>query len=158
MSFCQLPDRQKGWIMAKYLGGIKDPDIEVTAVSRAFFSSDFYIEHYNYKSEFMTVKKYSIMKSIVRYEEITAEKNLTTSYSLTWGLAGYYAGGPLGAAIGAVLGAGGRETEKHVVFCELDNGWQFAVELNKEEFAVWKDGMDGAVKLNKKQAVDGLPE
>ena len=32
--------------------------------------------------------------------------------------------------------------EKHVVLCELANGWRFAMELDKNEYMAWKEAMD----------------
>lgn len=136
--------------MAKYLGGIKDQNIEVIGVSQHFFSPDFNIEYYDYTSDSLTVQKKSIAQSVTQYEEVTAEnyassdnKKSNINNSLTGGLAGYLAGGPVWGIIGAALANADAAKEKHVIFCELDNGWQFVVELDKNEFKAWQSSMDG---------------
>ena len=42
--------------------------------------------------------------------------------------------------IGAAL-SGSPAYEKHVVLCELMNGWRFAMELDKNEYRAWKEAM-----------------
>jgi hypothetical protein len=140
--------------MAEYLGGIKDPDIDVVGISTAFLSSDFYVEYYDYSGDDYGRKELSIFNSIIRYEEVTSEKHKSSSYSLTWGLTGYLTGGPLWGIVGAILGGDSEETERHVVLCELNNGWQFAIELDKDEFKSWVYVMDdGIIELNKSETV-----
>lgn len=127
--------------MAKYLGGIKDPDIEVLDISEIPFS-DFEIEYCD-KTNPDSVKTVSIYDTLDRYEVITSEKVHSSDYSLTWGLAGYLTGGPLWGAIGAILGGGGSTKVKNrVVFCALKNGWQFALELDEGEFDKWQIYME----------------
>ena len=135
--------------MAKYLGGIVNPDIEVLAVSQHFFSSDFDIQYYDYTLDMLTVQKHSIAGSIIRYEEVTSETHASPEHTMTSGLAGYLAGGPVWGVIGAVLGSSKTVNEKHVILCELNNGWQFALELDKNEFMAWTSCMDEAVALNR---------
>ena len=132
--------------MAKYLGGINDPDFEVLTVAQHFFSNDFDVQYYDYKLDTMTVQKRSIAKSIVRYEEVTAENLVSPDRKMTGALAGYLAGGQVGAVSGAVLGGNPAGDEKHVILCELDNGWRFALELDKNEYIAWTDSMSEAVK------------
>ena len=103
--------------MAKYLGGIKDPNIEVAGIAQHFFDNDFDVQYYDYKLDALTVQKHSIAKSVVRYEEVTAE-----------------------------TGGNPAENEKHVILCELDNGWKFALELDKNEYIAWNDSVGEAVK------------
>lgn len=134
--------------MAKYLGGIKDPDIDIISISKGFLSVDFDIRFYDYNSEPFGSQTMSIGDHIIRYEEITSEKNRSSDYSLTWGLAGYLTGGPLWCIVGAILGGSSKETENHVLFCELNNGWQFAMALDKDEFKAWKLSMDTGIKYN----------
>ena len=138
--------------MAKYLGGIDDPDIEVLAVARHFFSNDFDVQYYDYKLDTLAVQKHSIAKSIVRYEEVTAEEHAAPDRKMTGALSGYLAGGPVWAVIGAVLGGNPAVNEKHVILCELDNGWKFALELDKNEFIAWNASMGEAVKAKRLQA------
>lgn len=140
--------RQKGNIMAKYLGGIDNPDIDVFDISKRFLSVDFDLKFYDYNSDSFALETISISDHIIRYEEITAEKKRSSDYSLTWGLTGYLTGGPLWGIVGAILGGSSTETENHVVFCKLDNGWQFAVHLDKDEFKAWKLCMDTSIKYN----------
>ena len=100
--------------MAKYLGGIKDPNIEVVGIAQHFFDNDFDVQYYDYKLDALT--------------------------------AGYLAGGPVWGVIGAVLGGNPAGNEKHVILCELDNGWKFALELDKNEYIAWNDSVGEAVK------------
>ena len=65
---------------------------------------------------------------------------------MTGALAGYLAGGPVWGVIGAVLGGNPAVNEKHVILCELDNGWKFALELDKNEYIAWNDSVGEAVK------------
>ena len=132
--------------MAKYLGGIKDPDIEVIGVAQHFFDNDFDVQYYDYKLDALTVQKHSIAKSVVRYEEVTAETIIDPDRKMTGALAGYLAGGPVWGVIGAVLGGNLAGNEKHVILCELDNGWKFALELDKNEYLAWNDSVGEAVK------------
>ena len=69
--------------MAKYLGGIKDPNIEVVGIAQHFFDNDFDVQYYDYKLDALTVQKHSIAKSVVRYEEVTAETWIMDG-SLPW--------------------------------------------------------------------------
>ena len=145
------PDRgfqgqRKGCIMAKYLGVIKDPDIEVLGIAQHFFDNDFDVQYYDYKLDALTVQKYSIAKSVVRYEEVTAETLAAPERKMTGALAGYLVGGPVWGVIGAVLGGNPAGNEKHVILCELDNGWKFALELDKNEYIAWNDSVGEAVK------------
>lgn len=120
--------------MAKYLGGITDPNIEVLAVTQHFFDNDFDVEYYDYTHDTLTVQKQSIAQSILRYEEVTAESQAASDQRGIGALAGFNAGGLLGGVIGAVLGENTAGNEKHVLLCELNNGWKFALELNKNEY------------------------
>ena len=81
--------------MAKYLGGIKDPNIEVAGIAQHFFDNDFDVQYYDYKLDALTVQKHSIAKSVVRYEEVTAETLVSPDRKMTGALAGYLAGGPV---------------------------------------------------------------
>ena len=131
--------------MAKYLGGIRNPDVEIFKLkSPGWLDFDFYLQYADYSAD-GDIHDYSIYDSILRYEELTAESH--RDYSLTWGAAGYLLSGPVGGLVGAVLG--GSKIESHIVFCELNNGWQFAVQLDTDEFRTWKKYMDDAVKNNK---------
>ena len=135
--------------MAKYLGGISDPNIDVVGVSTSFCDVDFEIKFDDLKHpEASDFERINIYEHITHYEVITSEKVQSSSYSLTWGLAGYLVGGPLWGAVGAILGGSSKETENHIVFCALDNGWQFAVHLDKDEFKAWKLCMDTSIKYN----------
>lgn len=134
--------------MAKYLGGINNPDIDVVDFSKSFLSIDFELKFYDYNGESSGSQTMSISDHIIRYEEVTSEKNRSSDYSLTWGLTGYLAGGPLWGIVGAILGGSSKEIENHIVFCALDNGWQFAVHLDKDEFKAWKLCMDTSIKYN----------
>jgi len=127
--------------MAKYLGGIEDKDIEITGISQHFFASGFDIEYYNYQLDTLAVQKKDIAKSLVSYEEVSAEVHSSLNRSATGALAGYLAGGPVWGIIGAAL-SGSPSYEKHVILCELDNGWRFAMELDKNEYMAWKEAMD----------------
>ena len=128
--------------MAKYLGGIKDPDIQVVEIQTpGWFSFDFLLMFYNNTAS-SDMLSFSISDSIVRYEELSADSN--RDYSLTWGALGYLVTGPVGGLIGAVLG--GKKTEKHIVFCELDNGWQLALELDRDEYKDWQRVIDRAIR------------
>jgi len=80
--------------MAKYLGGIDNPDIDVFDISKRFLSVDFDLKFYDYNSDSFALETISISEHIIRYEEITAEKKRSSDYSLTWGLTGYLTGGP----------------------------------------------------------------
>lgn len=120
--------------MAKYLGGISDPNIEVLAVTQHFFDNDFDVEYYDYTLDTLTVQKRSIAQSILRYGEVTVESLDASGQRGIGALAGFNAGGLLGGVIGAVLGENTAGNEKHVLLCELDNGWKFALELNKNEY------------------------
>ena len=127
--------------MAKYLGGISDPDIDVVGVSTSFCDVDFEIKFDDLKHpEASDFERINIYEHITHYEVITSEKVQSSSYSLTWGLAGYLVGGPLWGAVGAILGGAGEKIipSSYVVFCQLDNGWQFALEMTPEEFCRWK--------------------
>ena len=121
--------------MAKYLGGISVPNIEVLGVTQHFLDNDFDVEYYDYSCATLTVQKLSIGQSIIRYEEVNVENLAASGQRGVGALAGFNAGGLLGGVIGAVLGehtAAGNE--KHVILCELNNGWKFAMELNKNEY------------------------
>lgn len=126
--------------MAKYLGGIEDPNIEVVGISQHFFSSGFDIQYYDYKLDTLTVQKMDIAKSMVNCEEVSSEIHTSPNRSATGALAGYLAGGPVWGIVVAALG-GSAAHEKHVILCELDTGWRFALELDKNEYAVWKEAM-----------------
>ena len=131
--------------MAKYLGGIKQPKIKIEKVTSPGVSGyDFVIHYYDY-NESSNIKKRFISNHIRRYEVVTSEKSLS-DYSLTWGLAGYLTGGPLWGIVGAFLGGGSSTKKRHVVFCELRNGWQFALELNNSELSTWKTYMGNTQK------------
>ena len=127
--------------MAKYLGGIEDPTVEIAGISQHFFSSGFDIQYYDYKLDTLQVQEMDIAKSIVKYEEVSAEIHSSPNRTATGALAGYLAGGPVWGIIGAAL-SGNPAQEKHVVLCELNNGWRFAVELDKNEYMAWKEAMD----------------
>ena len=129
--------RQKGNIMAKYLGGINDPHVRIHKITPPGPEGYDFVIHYTDYNEGSFTKKRFISNHIKRYEVVTSEKKLS-DYSLTWGLAGYLAGGFLGAAIGAVLGGSSSTVKSHVVFCELRNGWQFALALSDSELDTWK--------------------
>ena len=116
--------------MAKYLGGIEDSNIEIIGISQHFFSSGS-----------LAVQKLDIAKSIVKYEEVSAEIHSSTNRSATGALVGYLAGGPVWGIIGAAL-SGTPAYEKHVILCELENDWRFAIELDKNEYMAWKEAMD----------------
>jgi hypothetical protein len=126
--------------MAKYLGGIEDPNIEITGISQHFFSSGFDIQYYNYQIDTLSVQKMDIAKSLVKYEEVSAEIYSSPNRS-AGALVGYLAGGPVWGIIGAAL-SGSPAYEKHVVLCELENDWRFAMELDKNEYRAWKEAMD----------------
>ena len=124
--------------MVEYLGGIKDPDIDVTKVqSPGWLCYDFLLFYRDYHDD-GALTSCSISEMICSYEEITADSH--RDYSLTWGTLGYLVTGPVGGLIGAVLG--GKKTEKHIVFCELSNGWQLILSLNREEFRDWENIMN----------------
>ena len=127
--------------MAKYLGGIEVKDIEITGISQHFFASGFDIEYYNYQLDTLAVQKKDIVKSLVKYEEVSHEIHSSPNRSATGALAGYLAGGPVWGIIGAAL-SGSPVYEKHVILCELDNGWRFAMELDKNEYMAWKEAVD----------------
>ena len=130
--------------MAKYLGGIKDPDISNISIHSPGLLA------WNYMMTFQdsdSRKCVVLAESIVSYEELTAESH--KDYSLTWGALGYLAAGPAVGIAGAILG--GSRKEKHIVLCELSNGWRFGVELDKEEFRSWESIMSSAVKANNKK-------
>ena len=74
--------------MAKYLGGINNPVIDVVDLSKCFLSVDFDLKFYDYNGESFGSQTMSIGDHIIRYEEITSEKNRSSDYSLTWGLPG----------------------------------------------------------------------
>ncbi|MBQ5344851.1 MAG: hypothetical protein J6F33_06615 [Acidaminococcaceae bacterium] len=132
--------------MAKYLGGIKDQNIEVTGISQHFFDNGFDVEYYDYTRDTIAVRKLDIKKYIVQYEEITAEKLAAPDHRMTGALAGFNAGGLLGGVLGAVLAGSTSGEERHVLLCELNNGWNFALELNKNEFMAWESSMGAASK------------
>ena len=127
--------------MAKYLGGIEDKDIEITGISQHFFASGFDIEYYNYQLDTLAVQKKDIVKSLVKFEEVSHEIYSSPNRSATGALAGYLAGGPVWGIIGAAL-SGSPAYEKHVILCELDNGWRFAMELDKNEYMAWKEAVE----------------
>ena len=127
--------------MAKYLGGIEVKDIEITGISQHFFASGFDIEYYNYQLDTLAVQKKDIVKSLVKYEEVSHEIHSSPNRSATGALAGYLAGGPVWGIIGAAL-SGSPAYEKNVILCELDNGWRFAMELDKNEYMAWKEAVD----------------
>ena len=137
--------------MANYLGGINDPGLEIAGVKApGLFGFEFsLIFHDNTGKQADREKELSINETIIRYEEVTSESE--KDYSLTWGVAGYLFGGALGAALGTLFS--GNRRERHVVLCELNNGWQFALELNKTEFHVWNLVMPDAVKENTGEGV-----
>ena len=89
----------------------------------------------------LAVQKKDIAKSIVKYEEVSTEIHSSPNRSATGALVGYLAGGPVGGIIGAAL-SGSPAYEKHIILCELDNGWRFAMELDKNEYMAWKEAMD----------------
>lgn len=123
--------------MAEYLGGIKDPDIDVTKVqSPGWLCYDFLLFFRDYHGD-GALTSCSISEMICSYEEISADSH--RDYSLTWGALGYMAAGLIGGIIGAVFG--GDKKEKHIVFCELKNGWRFGLALDKGEFKTWKSIM-----------------
>lgn len=131
--------------MAKYLGGIKNPDIEIYNIkSPGWFDFDFYIKYADYGAD-GNMQELSIYDTILRYEELTSDSH--RDYSLALGAASYILTGPVGGILGAVLGS--EKKEKHVVLCELKNGWQLALELDKDEFESWDRFMSRAVKNNK---------
>ena len=115
--------------MAKYLGGIKDPNIIVIDITRDVFPSDFFIKYRNLRNGSNDLQYCSIYDSIIRFEEVSSERE--KKLDLTWGAAGYLVGGVLGALVGATLAG---DEEKHVVLFELKNGWSFSAELNKSEY------------------------
>lgn len=132
--------------MAKYLGGIKDPDIQVVEIQTpGWLSFDFllYFRDYHDTGELCSC---SISDSIVRYEELSADSH--RDYSFTWGALGYLATGLIGGVIGAVLG--GDKKEKHIILCELTNGWQLALALDREEYKDWLRVMDRAIRQKAK--------
>ena len=129
--------------MAKYLGGIEDPNIEITGILQHFFSSGFDIQYYNYQLDTLSVQKMDIAKSLVKHEEVSAEIHSSPDRSATGALVGYLAGGPVWGIIGAAL-SGNPAYEKHVVLCELENGWRFAMELDKNEYMAWKEAIEKA--------------
>jgi len=132
--------------MAEYLGGIKDPDIDVTKVqSPGWLCYDFLLFFRDYHDD-GALTSCSISEMICSYEEITADSH--RDYSLTWGALGYLVTGPVGGLIGAVLG--GKKTEKHIVFCELSNGWQLALALKRDEYKNWERVIDRAISENTK--------
>ena len=140
--------RQKGNIMAKYLGGIDNPDIDVFDISTDLCDVDFVIEFEDLKHpEATDFEKINIYEHITHYKVITSEKVQSSSYSFTWGLAGYLVGGPLWGAVGAILGGNGKKktVSSHIVFCQLDNGWQFALEMQPNEFRSWKTFIRDAI-------------
>ena len=98
--------------MAKYLGGIEDSNIEIVGISQHFFSAGFDIQYCNYQLDTLAVQKLDIAKSLVKVEEVSAEIHSSPKY------------------------------EKHVVLCELANGWRFAMELDRSEYMAWKEAMD----------------
>ena len=122
--------------MAKYLGGINDPDIDVVGVSEVEFL-DFEMEYYDKKNP-DDLKSLCIYDNLKHYEVITSEKICSSGYSFTWGLAGYLTVGPLWGVIGAVLGDSSTRVKNRVVFCSLNNGWQFALELDEGELDKWQ--------------------
>ena len=135
--------------MAKYLGGINDPDIEVVDISTDLCYVDFEIEFDDLKHpETTDFEKINIYEHITHYEVITSEKVQSSSYSLTWGLAGYLTGGPLWGIIGAILGGDSEKKtiSSHVIFCQLDNGWQFALEMTPDEFCDWETFIRDAIE------------
>ena len=81
------------------------------------------------------------MKSLIKYEEVNTKIHSSTNRSATGALAGYLAGGPVWGIIGTAL-SGSPAYEKHVILCELDNGWQFAMELDKNEYIAWKEATE----------------
>ena len=95
------------------------------------------------------MQELSIYDTILRYEELTSDSH--RDYSLALGAAGYILTGPVGGILGAVLGS--EKKEKHVVLCELNNGWQLALELDKDEFKSWKTYMDEGAKNNNAKAI-----
>lgn len=115
--------------MAKYLGGIKDQNIEVTGISQHFFDNGFDVEYYDYNRDTIAVRKLDIKKHIVQYEEVTVEKLAASDHRMTGALAGFNAGGLLGGVLGAVLAGSTSGEEKHVLLCELNNGWNFVASL-----------------------------
>ena len=127
--------------MAKYLGGIEDKDIEIIGISQHFFSSGFDIQYYNYQMDTLAVQKKDIAKSIVKYEEVSNEIHSSPNRTATGALAGYLAGGLVWGIIGAAL-SGNPAYEKHIILCELDNGWRFAMELDKNEYMAWKEAIN----------------
>lgn len=127
--------------MAKYLGGISDPAVSVVDIKTpGLLCFDFYLFFVN-AAVSKDLIHFSISDSIVRWNDLSAESK--KDYSLAWGALGYLATGPVGGVIGAVLG--GKTTEKHVVLCELRNGWQLALELNQDEYKSWVRFMSRAL-------------
>lgn len=132
--------------MAKYLGGIKDPDIQVVEIQTpGWFSFDFLLMFYNNTAS-SDILSFSISDSIIRYEELSADSH--RDYSFIWGALGYLATGLIGGVIGAVLGGGKKE--KHIILCELTNGWQLALALDREEYKDWLRVMDRAIRQKAK--------
>ena len=130
--------------MAKYLGGIQNPDVEIYGIkSPGWFDFDFYINYADYGAD-GHMQNLSIYDTILRYDELSSDSH--RDYSLALGAAGYILTGPIGGILGAVLGS--EKKEKHVVLCELNNGWQFAIQLDADEFRAWENFMDDAVKNN----------
>ena len=130
--------------MAKYLGGINDPDISVVDIKTpGLLCYDFLLVFYN-TAVSKDLISFSISDSIIRYDELSAESK--KHYSLSWGTLGYLTIGPVGGLIGAVLG--GNTTEKHVVLCELRNGWQLALALDQDEYKNWVRFMGRAIRIN----------
>ena len=134
--------------MAEYLGGINDPDIEVLCLSTDLSDVDFEIEYFDSNSsETDNPHKINIYESITHYEVITSEKVKSSSYSLTWGLAGYLTGGPLWGVVGAILGGDSSTSKKeHVAFCSLNNGWQIALKLTPSELSSWENYIKSALE------------
>lgn len=132
--------------MAKYLGGIKDPDIQVVEIQTpGWFSFDFLLMFYNNTAS-SDILSFSISDSIIRYEELSADSH--RDYSFIWGALGYLATGLIGSVIGAVLGGGKKE--KHIILCELTNDWQLALALDREEYKDWLRVMDRAIRQKAK--------
>ena len=131
--------------MAKYLGGIKNPDIKIYDIkSPDWYDFDFIIKYADYGTD-GHMQDLSICNTILRYDELTSDSR--RDYSLGWGAVGYILTGPVGGILGAVLGS--EKKEKHIVLCELENGWQPVIELDKDDFETWEQCMSRVVKNNK---------
>ena len=120
--------------MAKYLGGIKDPDISIDEITRERLFADFLIKFHDHQNKNTEAQYYSVFDHLLRYEEISSKR--VNEIDLDWAAIGYVFGGILGGLYGATHG--GVNQYKHIMLCELANGWQFAVELSDSELQSWE--------------------